>query len=69
MNAHSQIAAAQQTVTVCSALFSAPNGPHYTVLVDGEYYVVGRHLLAALKRGETPAELEIEPEEIDEELL
>lgn len=68
MNAHAQIAD-QQTVTVCSKLFSAPNGPHYTVLVDGEYYVVGKHLLADLQRGLTPAELEIDPEVIDEDLL
>ncbi|MCC6480303.1 MAG: hypothetical protein IT552_13990 [Sphingomonadaceae bacterium] len=39
------------------------------VLLDGEYYVVGKHLLAALQRGETPAELEIDPEIIDEDML
>lgn len=44
-------------------------GARYTVLFDGEYYVVNEHLLAALKRGETPAELELDPEEIDEDLL
>lgn len=56
-------------VFVCSKVFGAPGGPRYTVLIDGDYYTVNHHLLIALKRGETPAELELDPEEIDEEML
>lgn len=56
-------------VFVCSTLFGAPGGPRYTVLIDGEYYTVNHHLLIALKRGVTPLELELEPDEIDEEML
>lgn len=80
MNAHTRIhqqieAAADAAqanadrVFVCSKLFGAPGGPRYTVLIDGEYYVVNHPLLIALRRGETPADLDLDPEEIDEEML
>lgn len=39
------------------------------VLFEGQYYTVGKHLLPALYRGETPADLELEADEIDEDML
>lgn len=53
-------------VHVCSTVYGAPGGPRYTVLIDSEYYVVNHPLLIALRRGETPASLELEPAETDE---
>lgn len=50
---------------ICSTVHGV-NGMRATVLFDGEYYVVNKYLLAALQRGETPVELELEPAEIDE---
>lgn len=42
---------------------SAELGPRYTVLVDGEIYPrINKYLLASLRDGMTPAELELEPE-------
>lgn len=38
-----------------------PAGTRFIVLVDGEYYEVGRHALGALQNGMTPADLELEP--------
>lgn len=52
-------------VHICSTVHGAPGGPRYTVLIDGQYYVVNHPLLIALRRGETPASLELEPAEAD----
>lgn len=52
-------------IHVCSTVYGAPGGPRYTVLIDGQYYVVNHPLLIALRRGETPASLELEPAEAD----
>lgn len=48
---------------------SAELGPRYTVLVDGEIYPrINKYLLASLRDGMTPEELELEPEgEADEQ--
>ena len=57
----------RQSVHVCRTIHSdSPLGPRYQVLVDGEYYEVGRRTLAALRDGLTPAELELEPCDEDE---
>jgi hypothetical protein len=72
MNAHARITTnALHPGTGCMICSIARVGGDMraTVLFDGEYYVVGKHLLAALQRGETPAELEIDPEIIDEDML
>lgn len=52
---------------VTASSFTSLGGRH-TVLFEGELYVVNDHLLAAMKRGETPFDLELDPEEIDEEM-
>jgi len=53
-------------VHVCTTVHGAPGGPRYTVLIDGEYYVVNHPLLIALRRGRSPADLELEPAEPEE---
>jgi len=56
-------------IHICSTLFR-PNAvsPIYTVLIDGELYCnVNKYLLAALQDGMTPAELEMEPSEEEED--
>lgn len=69
MNAHARqlfvdglLGKVRQSVHICRTIHGAsPLGPRYQVLVDGEYYEVGRRTLAALRDGLTPAELELEP--------
>lgn len=61
---------AQQTVREVSRIHSgSPFGARIVVLVDGEYYEVGQRIFDELRSGVTPAELELEtyePEEEDE---
>lgn len=54
---------------VCSTRFIPGDefGPRRTVLIDGEYYTVNRFLFGALKDGMTVEELELEPDEEDDE--
>lgn len=59
----------QPRVHICSTLFR-PNAvsPIYTVLIDGEIYSnVNKYLLKALQEGMTPEELEMDPDEEDED--
>ncbi len=41
--------------------------PVFRVLFEGRFYTVNHHLLACMARGETPAELGLEPDEIEED--
>lgn len=55
----------QPRVHICSTLFR-PNAvsPIHTVLIGGHYYKrINRYLLAALREGMTPEELDLEPSE------
>ncbi len=55
---------ASQDVHICSREFTpGAFSPRFVVLVAGEYYEVFKHGLAALQRGVTPQELELEPYE------
>ena len=51
---------------VVSTFCGAPGGPRYTVLFDGRYFVVNEGLLAAMRRGQTPDDLELTEAEGDE---
>ena len=75
MNAHARqlfvdglLSKTRQSVHICRTTHGAsPLGPRYVVLVDGEYYEIGRRTLAALRDGITPAELELEPYDHDDD--
>ncbi len=54
-------------IKIVSQTFGGGRLLNSTVLIDGEYYVVNEYLLAALRRGATVAELELEPEEPQDE--
>ncbi len=56
----------RQTVHVCSSSFGRGTTRHI-VLVDGETYEVGKRALQALQDGWTPAELDLEPYDEDED--
>ena len=58
----------EQAVRVVVSRFNgSPLGGRYTVLVDGEYYEVGEHVLQELRNGVTPYELELEPADPERE--
>lgn len=40
--------------------------PVFRVLFEGQHYTVNHHLLACMERGETPLDLELEPDEAEE---
>ncbi|MER9217912.1 hypothetical protein NKI48_03105 [Mesorhizobium sp. M0644] len=52
---------AKQAVHILTKRYGGPLGARYTVLVAGEYYDCGQHVLDALLPGATPEWLEIEP--------
>jgi hypothetical protein len=59
---------AKQDVHVVSSLYSgSPFGARSIVRVDGEYYEVHDLTLNQLRRGITPAELELEPCDPDDD--
>lgn len=51
---------------VCASWFVGSTSRH-RVLFEGQFYTVNHHLLACMARGETPAELGLEPDEIEED--
>lgn len=56
------------TVFIVKTIYNGSQlGPRYEVLVDGEYYEVGRRTLQALQDGMTPEDLDLEPFEEEEE--
>lgn len=60
-------ARARQTVHILTKRYGGALGPRYTVLVAGEYYDVGQRMLEALEQGATPANLDLEPSEPEDE--
>lgn len=58
---------ARQTVHILTKRYGGVLGPRYTVLVAGEYYDVGQRMLEALEQGATPANLDLEPSEPEDE--
>ncbi len=54
-------------IKIVSQTFGGGRLLNSTVLIDGEYYTVNEYLLAALRRGATVDELELEPEEPEDE--
>ncbi|RJT41987.1 hypothetical protein D3227_04725 [Mesorhizobium waimense] len=52
---------AKQEVHVLTKRYGGGMGERITVLVDGEYYDVRQRTLDALNMGQTPADLELEP--------
>ena len=54
-------------IFVCSTLVSG-GFARYTVLIDGQYYVVNKYMLADLRAGYSPEELGLEPEETGEDV-
>lgn len=51
---------------VISKRFRAGLPPQFCVLFEGQHYTVNHHLLACMDRGETPLDLELSPDEIEE---
>lgn len=47
--------------------FRHPLPPLSIVLFEGQRYSVNHHLLACMERGQTPLDLELEPDEIEED--
>ncbi len=56
------------TIHVISRTFSGGQMQRMAILLDGEIYTVNDYLLAALRRGVSPEELELEPEEEEDDL-
>lgn len=54
-------------VFVCSTLV-AGGSARYTVLIEGQYYVVNKYMLADLRAGHSPEQLGLEPEETGEDV-
>lgn len=54
-------------VFVCSTLIA--NGfARFTVLIEGQYFVCNKYMLADLRAGYSPEELGLEPEETGEDV-
>ncbi len=54
-------------IKIVSQTFGGGRLLNSTVLICGEYYSVNEYLLAALRRGATVDELELEPEQIEDD--
>ncbi len=54
-------------IKIVSQTFGGGRLLNSTVLICGEYYSVNEYLLAALRRGATVDELELEPEEPEDD--
>jgi len=57
----------QEVRVICTACSGSVLGPRYDVFVAGEYYTVREPTLQQLRQGVTPAELELEPIDPDQE--
>ncbi|MDX8492892.1 hypothetical protein RFN29_15040 [Mesorhizobium sp. VK22B] len=58
---------ARQEVHVLTKRHGGVFSPRFVVLVDGEYYEVGRAILDKLEMGQTPADLELDPHNPDDD--
>lgn len=59
----------QDVRVICTACSGSVLGPRYDVFVAGDYYRVREITLQQLRQGITPAELELEPINPDEEII
>lgn len=57
----------QDVRILCTACSGSVLGPRYDVFVAGDYYRVREITLQQLRQGVTPAELELEPIDLDED--
>jgi hypothetical protein len=57
----------QDVRVICTACSGSVLGPRYDVFVAGDYYRVREITLQQLRQGVTPAELELEPIDDEEE--
>ncbi len=55
-------------IHVISRAFAGGQMQRMTILLDGEVYTVNEYLLAALRRGVSPEDLELTPEEEEDDL-
>ncbi len=54
-------------IAIVSQTFGGGGLMNSTVLIDGQYYTVNEYLLAALRRGATVDDLELEPERVEDD--